>query len=291
MEQPPGLVDFAIEHLPKMEREQFLLWAELLKKRTGMRFPDNRISFLVTNLGMRMRALGINDYQRYFDYVQNGRQGIIEWDRLIHHLTVHETRFLRHENTLALITQHYLPTSKEQCPATPVSIHTWSVGCSTGEEPYGIAMAIDDHMNTLGCEYYLGVTASDISRDAITQGQVGIYNSQKIKKIGAGWQDKYFEPTRDGRFQVIEQLRKRVCFNQLNILDIGDAPIGKMDIITCHNLLIYFDQEQRVQIANTLADHLLPGGLLMLGVGELLNWTHPHMERFHFANTLAFQRQ
>ncbi len=291
MEQPPGLVDFTIERLPQMERKQFLLWAELLKKRTGMRFPDNRISFLVTNLGMRMRALGINDYQRYFDYVQNGRQGVIEWDRLMHHLTVHETRFLRHENSLTLITQHYLPASPEQCPTTPMAIHTWSVGCSTGEEPYGIAMAIDDHMSTLGCEYYLGVTASDISRDAIAQGQAGIYDAKKIKKIGPDWRRKYFTPTGDGRFQVVEQLRKRVCFHQLNILDIGDAPIGKMDIITCHNLLIYFDQEQRVQIANTLADHLLPGGLLMLGVGELLNWEHPHMERFRFANTLAFQRQ
>jgi len=291
MEQASGPDDFTIGRLPQMEREQFQQWAELLNRRTGMRLPDNRISFLVTNLGMRMRALGINDYQQYFEYVQSGRRGAIEWDRLIHHLTVHETRFLRHESTLALITERYLPASPEQCPSEPMSIHAWSVGCSTGEEPYSLAMAIDQHMRELGCQYYLGVIASDISRDAIARGKAGIYSERRIKDIDPAWRERYFTPTPDGDYQVVDELRRRVCFNQLNILDMDGAPIGEMDLIICHNLLIYFDQEQRIQIADTLADHLLPGGILMLGVGELLNWTHPRMERYHFANTLAFQRQ
>jgi type IV pilus assembly protein PilK len=93
----PGFEELAVKRLPQMGREQFQQWATLLKERTGMRFPDNRISFLVTNLGMRMRHLGINDYQAYYDYVQNGREAMVEWDKLVHYLTVHETRFLRIE--------------------------------------------------------------------------------------------------------------------------------------------------------------------------------------------------
>lgn len=274
-----------------MEPQEFQQWADLLAQRTGMRLPDNRISFLMTNLGMRMRELGIHDYRTYFDYVQKGRGAAVEWDRLLHYLTVHETRFLRHESVLSLICERYLPSTHEQCTTAPVTINAWSVGCSTGEEPYSIAMAINDHMSKLGCEYYLGITASDISREAITIGRKGIYSRKQLKDIEDDWLDNYFDLVDDGKLQVKEALRKRVCFNQLNILDVGAAPIGKMDLIICQNLLIYFDKAQRIQIANTLADHLLPGGLLILGVGELLNWEHPRLQRYPYANTLAFRHQ
>ncbi len=287
----PGFEALAIKRLPRMERKQFQQWAALLKSRTGMRLPDNRISFLVTNLGMRMRELGINEYQDYYDYVSNGREGVVEWDRLVHHLTVHETRFVRHESVLALIRECYLPSSTtDHDEAKPVTINVWSVGCSTGEEPYSIAMAIDEHMDQLGRDYYLGVTASDISRDALAVGRKGIYSRLQIKEVEPTWLDKYFTITDEDTFQIHDSLRKRVCFNHLNILEMGNMPIGKMDIITCQNLLIYFDKAQRIEIANTLAEHLLPGGLLILGVGELLNWNHPEIERYPYANTLAFRR-
>lgn len=289
MEYLPGYEESVVKRLPQMEPAQFQQWAALLKQRTGMRLPDSRISFLVTNLGMRMRELGINDYQTYYNYVITGREGIIEWDQLVHHLTVHETRFLRQESVLSLIRDKFLPTSHDQCERSPLTINVWSVGCSTGEEPYSVAMTIDEHMRSLGCQYHLGVTASDISRSSLAHGRKGIYSRQQIKNIDTNWLDEYFVITDDDKFQVTEALRKRVCFNHLNILDVGKAPIGMMDIIICQNLLIYFDKEQRIQIADTLAKHLQPGGILILGVGELLNWNHPNLERYPYANTLAFQ--
>ncbi len=290
-EKQPGQGELFVAPLPEMEPWQFEQWTTLLKQRTGMRLPDKRTSFLVTNLGMRMRTLGIEDFQTYYDYVTEGRNGMVEWGLLMHHLTVHETRFLRHESVLAMITQHCLPTSPADCPAEPLAIDVWSVGCSTGEEPYSVAMAIDDRMCQLGAPYFLGVMASDISRAALATGRKGSYSKLQVRAIGQHWMKKYFTETNDGRFQVVEALRNQVCFNHLNILQMGDAPIGKMDIILCQNLLIYFDREERIQIANTLADHLQPGGMLILGVGELLNWEHPQMKRFPYANTLAFQHQ
>lgn len=292
IEYLPGFEELAIKRFPKMEREQFNQWAALLKDRTGMRLPDNRISFLVTNLGMRMRQLGISDYQSYYDYLQNGREAMVEWDKLVHHLTVHETRFLRNENVLAMIGERYLPEMLgENKAAAPTTIDVWSVGCSTGEEPYSVAMAIDDFMVQRGGDYYLGVTASDISRDALAVGRKGVYSRRQIKDIESDWLDRYFTITGDDKFQVREALRKRVCFNHLNILDIGKTPIGNMDIIVCQNLLIYYDQNRRQKIVNTLADYLAPGGMLILAVGEILNWNHPEMERTSFPNTLAYRHK
>lgn len=291
MSHRSGSNDVFVARLPEMDAVQFEQWAELLRLRTGMHLLDNRMSFLATNLGMRMRQLGMNDYQAYYDYVISGREGMVEWDHLVHHLTVHETRFLRQESVLSLLREAFLPASAHQCPENPMTINVWSVGCSTGEEPYSVAMTIDDHMRRIGVPCYLGITASDISRTALATGRKGIYTPHQVRGIDPRWLKQYFVETEDGQYQVSESLRKRVCFNHLNILQAGEAPIGKMDLILCQNLLIYFDREQRLKIANTLAEHLYPGGLLVLGVGELVNWEHPRMKRFPYANTLAYQHQ
>lgn len=187
VEKLPGLDELFISPLPEMEAWQFEQWAKLLKQRTGMRFPDKRTSFLVTNLGMRMRALGISDYQSYFEFVTTGRGGLVEWGHLVHHLTVHETRFLRHESVLAMIVQHCLPASPADCPAKPLAIDVWSVGCSSGEEPYSVAMAIDDRMRQMGAPYFLGVMASDISRAALATGRKGSYSRLQVRDIGPRW--------------------------------------------------------------------------------------------------------
>ncbi|MGD8571348.1 MAG: protein-glutamate O-methyltransferase CheR [Gammaproteobacteria bacterium] len=288
-ELPDNLQGTGLRALPKMDDQQYRQWVELLEQRTGMRLPEHRRSFLVTNLGIRMRELGYTSYQDYFDLLHSGRGGNVEWDKLVHYLTVHETRFLRHEDSVNLICEKYLPRTPIDVKEEPVTIHIWSVGCSTGEEPYSIAMAVDAHLQRLGCEFYLGIIASDISRSALAVGRAGIYSKTQLKNIDAERLKKYFEKLPDGRYQVIPALRQRVCFNQLNALDMERTPIGAMDIIVCQNLLIYYDRARREQLVNNFVEHLTPGGILILGVGELVNWSHPKLERLHYANTLAFR--
>jgi len=276
---------------PEMDNKQYAQWAALLEKRTGIRLPEKRRSFLVTNLAMRMREKGFSDFQDYFEHIHNGNDGKVEWDQLVHHLTVHETRFARHEATQELICQKLLPQAKSECKKTPHTFNVWSVGCATGEEPYSIAMAIDEHMERIGCDYYLGVMASDISRSALAVGRTGIYSEQKLKAVPPHWVEKYFTPAQNGKYQINSDLRQRVCFHQANILDLGKMPIGYMDVIVCQNLLIYYDQPRRLNIVNKLVEYLAPKGVLVLAVGELINWSHPDMERFPFANTLAYRRK
>jgi type IV pilus assembly protein PilK len=279
------------QQFPDMDNQQYAQWTALLEKRTGIRLPDQRRSFLVTNVGMRMREKGFSDYQDYFNHINTGNDGKVEWDQLVHHLTVHETRFLRHQASQELICQKLLPQRKQDCKTTPHTFNVWSVGCATGEEPYSIAMAIDEHMSKVGCEYYMGIMASDISRSALAAGRAGIYSTQKMKYVPTQWKQKYFTATKDGKYQINSELRQRVCFHQANVLDLGKMPIGYMDAIVCQNLLIYYDQPRRQKIADTLVNYLAPKGVLILAVGELINWSHPDMERFPFANTLAYRRK
>jgi len=287
----PTMRESALKPFPEMGKHQFEQWVALLENRTGMRLPSNRRSFLVTNLSIRMRQLGFGDYQEYYDHLHSGRGGHVEWDKLVHYLTVHETRFLRHEDSLALIRDCYLPKSPLKPKERPTTVHVWSVGCSTGEEPYSIAMAVDDQMRKIGREFYLGVIASDISRSAIAVGRAGVYSKNQVKSIGPEWLSKYFVKLPDGRYQVVQELRQRVCFNHVNVVDMDESSIGAMDVIMCQNLLIYYDRERRVEIVNKFVDHLTPGGILILGVGELINWSHPDMTRLNYANTLAFRHK
>lgn len=275
---------------PDMDDEQYAKWTALLEERLGVILPEKRKSFLITNVGMRMRELGFKNYDQYYQHLHAGHKGNVEWDQLVHHLTVHETRFLRNRSTLELICNKYLPQKNSQCPSKPLTIHAWSVGCATGEEPYTMAMAIDEHMEQIGCKYYLGITASDISRSALAIGREGKYSDFRVREISPSWRKKYFAECPDGRFEVVKELKQRVCFNQLNILEMDKAPIGYMDIIVCQNLLIYYDRERRMRIMDTLVKYLAPGGILVLAVGEMLNWSHPNVKRFPFANTLAYRR-
>ena len=275
---------------PRMDDAQFQQWSALLEERTGMRLPDNRVSFLVSNLNRRMRELGIRHFQDYYDQLQSGRNAKVEWDQLVDRLTVHETRFLRHPSSLDLVRRECLPKTPRQGHIKPLTYNIWSVGCSTGEEPYSLAMCIDEHLTELGYDYYLGVIASDISRNALASGRAGQYRYAQIKHLDPSWIEKYFRKDTDGKYQVISEIRQRVCFNHLNSLDMGKTPIGNMDVIVCQNVLIYYQRERRLQIVNSLVDRLAPGGILIIGVGEMINWQHPDLERVPFANTLAFRR-
>jgi len=289
-DKKPGINPSLAQRFNEMDDAQFQQWCDLLEQRTGMRLAQKRRSFLVTSLGMRMRALGYSDFQQYYEHVLSGRNGSVEWDQLIHHLTVHETRFFRHQESLDLIRRHCLPQSAN-ADDKPFTINIWSVGCSSGEEPYSIAMTIDSHMRALQSECYMGILASDISRDAMAKGRKGIYSKRQYDKLQHPWQKAYFKQIDGTHYQISDELRQRICFNQVNILDLGKTPIGSMDVIICQNVLIYYERTKRLEIANNLANYLAPGGMFLFAVGELLAWEHPDMERFQFPNTLAYRRK
>ncbi len=103
--------------------------------------------------------------------------------------------------------------------------------------------------------------------------------------------EKYFQPSgNEQTLAVAPVLRERICFARLNVLDLSTAPMNDMDLIFCQNMLIYFRRWRKRQIVNRLAERLAPGGILVLGPGEVTDWQHPDLERIHFADTLAFRR-
>jgi len=272
-----------------MSEGEFRRWAELLENRTGMSLPAERKSFLVTNVGARMRELGCDDYGEYFERLHAGARGQVEWATLVDRLTVHETRFYRHPASLDFLREQFLPQRADACPQ-PYRLQAWSVGCATGEESYTLAMVLDDHLRGLGVEPYLGITGTDISLDALADAKRGIYHPLRVSALPATLAGRYLERLEDGRFRVVDALRRRVCFAQLNLLELAHARLGMMDIIYCQNVLIYFDRERRYRLLDQLAGHLAPGGVMVLGSGEAQGWVGRGLERVRQSGVLAYRR-
>ncbi|NWL76275.1 methyltransferase [Pseudomonas taiwanensis] len=284
--QPGGV--WALKPLADMTTAEFHDWQKLLEERTGVVVSDQRRSFLQTNLSARMRELGVQDYASYYRQVTDGPRGAVEWSTLLDRLTVQETRFFRHPASFELLAD-YLRKRVEAGLARPLEI--WSVGCSSGEEPYSLAMVAAEALGETEQPDYFGVTGTDISLNALAKAREGLYGARRLEQLEQALTARYFQAQDDGRYKIVPSLAARVCCARLNVLELAKAPMSGMDVIFCQNLLIYFRRWRRREILNRLAERLAPGGLMVLGVGEVVGWQHPDLEPVANEQVLAFTRK
>jgi chemotaxis methyl-accepting protein methylase len=152
-------------------------------------------------------------------------------------------------------------------------------------------MYIDQYMTDENEKCYLAVTASDISHDALEVGKKALYHRNRFTNVPAEYIENYLQEVDTDHYLVNESLRKRICFNRLNLINLDSSSVGKMEIIICQNVLIYFKRETRLIILNQLVEHLVPGGFLILGAGEITGWQHPQVNPMPYDGVLAFQRK
>ncbi|SOB77550.1 MCP methyltransferase, CheR-type [Marinobacter sp. LV10R510-11A] len=275
-----------LRRLPDMDEAQFCQWQALLEHRTGMTLPAERRSFLETNLAIRMREIGCSSYQAYYETIVSGPDAIREWSTLVDRLTVQETRFFRDPDAFRLVADYVLTRPREQFRKRP--IEAWSVGCSTGEEPYTLAMVLNECMSQLALKPLYGVTGSDISKPVIEKARIGQFSARKLLGMEDHMKTRYFRPAERNTVEIVDSIRERVCFTRLNVLDLDKAPMHGMNIIFCQNLLIYFRRWRRRDIVRRLAERLAPGGLLVLGQGELTDWQPPGLQKVPSEHVLAW---
>jgi len=279
-----------------MDDKQFNTWVEVLGLRIGVRASVLRKIFLTNALDERLRENHIEDYDTYYEFLHCGNKGELEWAKLIDLLTVNDTWFFRHESSLDALKEfaenkisHF---SEDSCQnASQVNtIQAWSVGCATGEEAYTIAMILDRVVKQSGANACYSVFASDVSHGALLCAQKGLYAASQLKNIDQTFVNEYFIEDDNGKYQIIDELKKRVCFTETNVLDLQHVNIGQVDVIFCQNLLIYFEHAARIEILNNLIQYLAPNGLLILGAGEVYHWVNSQMKLISTENILAYRK-
>lgn len=260
-----------------LNEKDFQQWSKLLEERTGISLTAQQKLLLQTQVSIRMRELDIEQYPDYFAYVNSGTEGIAEWQILVDRLVVKETMFFRHEASLRVV-ECLLEKSLDQNKASE-TFDIWSLGCSTGEEPYSLAMVANDCFESFGRKPYFGITASDVSLPALTMARHGIYPERRLTLVSDELKAKYFEKNDANSYRISDTLKQRICFIQANILWLSRLSIHLMDVIFCQNVLIYFRKWRRKEILNHLVSRLKPGGLLVIGLGEITDWQHPDLEQ------------
>ncbi len=275
--------------IPDLSEEQYARWRCMLEERTGIFFAEHK-SILQAGLTRRMREVECLDYEQYYRKITGDQSGAIEWIALLNTLTVKETSFFRHEEAFDYVRTYLAALLQDWHAASEKSLQLWSVGCATGEEAYSLAMVASDCIREAGSDVNFGVTAADISLAALADARKGVYARRKLRRVDDLSLERYFENLDDNAGTVVPALKQRVCFVQSNIIDMQDMPLGEMDIIFCQNVLIYFRRWRQNEVLNNLAERLKPGGLMVVGLGEAINWSHSKIQRLPAEKIQAYVR-
>lgn len=272
----------------ELSEGQYARWQTLLEQRTGICFLQHK-SILQTGLNQRMKEADYDNYEHYFNWVNRVPEGLAEWTRLVDSISVNETSFFRDPdayNTVRNFLAEYLNSQTEK-----KSLNLWSLGCSTGEEAYSLAMVANDVIDYLTRETLFGVVATDISRTALAIARKAEYSQRKLEMVPVAIRNKHFISTEHGTYKIKDELKKRVCFVPGNLIEMDKMPNMKMDVIFCQNVLVYFQRHRKEQVLNSLVRHLNPGGVLVLGSGEASGWQHASLTRYADELVAAYVKQ
>ena len=265
----------------------FDVWKATIEERTGVQITPDRERALALLLDRRMKELDSEDIDQYMSDALDVAKGAQEWSGLIDSLLVKETSFFRHRPSMDYVRAWVKSAVRDKSCNEPLWV--WSLGCSTGEEAYSLAIIVEQAMQAEGLEPRYGIIGTDISREAIFQARRGIYRESKMASVDQSVNRAYFDPVGKGLWRVKADLRRRVCFLTSNILT-DKSPLirRKMHLIYCQNMLVYFRRWKRREIIGQLTNHLDDRGCLMLGLGELSNWLPCGLTRVTQRNIQAY---
>jgi chemotaxis protein methyltransferase CheR len=237
----------------------------LIEQRSAILFDASRERFFSTRV---REYLEEKDIASGTELLRRVRGSSIEYEALLERLLTQETSFFRYPAVFEALEKTLLPDVQERkFWETPRTLRIWSAGCSTGEEPYSIAIAVSDALKFAEA-WEIEILATDISRRALRHAERGLYSKRSLQDVSLGQVDAYFTLTKHG-FQVKSRIRRMISFAQMNLVD--SVYVGKVDCIFCMNVLMYFSEERRLAILRRFYDALEPGGYFMLGHSETLS--------------------
>jgi len=237
----------------------------LIEERTGICFDESRERFFSTRVREHLRAMG---HHRGTDLLRSMHKSNVEYEALLERLLTQETSFFRYPGVYEAFEKRVLPELHvKKFWKNPRTLRIWSAGCSTGEEPYSIAITIADSLSSAD-SWNVEILATDVGRHALKHAERGVYSGRSISSVTEKQLATHFSSAGDGQ-QVKPRLRKMVSFAQVNLA--SPVYLGRMDAIFCMNVLIYFSEERRRALVQRFYEMLEPGGYLFLGHSESIS--------------------
>jgi chemotaxis protein methyltransferase CheR len=272
---------------PPITEDEFRRLCEFVYRRTGMVFTEAKRYYVQRRINDRMQATGSTSFASYFARLRIDMDGEIE--QFINAFTINETYFYREEHQLQCLTSDLLRERLRVRPrGTPIRI--WSIPCSTGEEPYSIAIWLLENWPEVDT-HDVDIVGSDIDTQALEAARAGIFGKRALMHLPPQVIERYLEPLDGERWRVLQDLRDSVSFSAVNLVEMAETRAnGRFDVIFCRNVLIYFDDTSRRVAAENLYENLAPGGFICLGHSESMSRISPLFDVCRYADAIVYQR-
>ncbi len=262
------------------------MFADFFYRRTGIQFGLNKRYFVDKRLQERIMRTGQNSFRDYFDAL---RRDPAEYQALVNAMTVNETYFYRESYQLDCLVKSILPEVVKTL-GRGRTLRIWSLPCSTGEEPYSIALYLLENWPLVD-NYEIEIVASDIDTEALRLAKAGLYSRRSLQNVPEALIAKYTTDAGGGERQVIEALRDSIRFTRVNLLDvIGDRAYRDFHVVFCRNLLIYFDDVSRREAGEALFASMAPGGFICLGHSESMSRVSPLFELKRYPEAIVHRK-
>lgn len=256
---------------------EFVLFRDLVHRESGINLTDNKKQLVIGRLGKRLRVLGLKSFKDYYSYLV-GEGGLDELTILLDHISTNKTDFFREVGQFDFLRYQLVPQLKNRWKTDRLRI--WSAACSTGEEPYSIAITLLEAIPDID-SYDVKILASDISTKVLDVADKGVYEADKLKPLPYDVMQRHFLAgvgDNNGRFRVKGHLRDKVVFRRINLHE-GIYPIKtEFDLIFYRNAMIYFDKPTQAEVIRKITGYLKPGGYLFLGHSETLHGIDCHLD-------------
>ncbi len=271
--------------LPDLSPDQFQRFADLIYVKASIQMKPNKLTLLSNRLRKRLRALDMASFDQYYDHLMQVQDD--EMVKFIEVITTNETYFWRTVQNFEMLKESILPELLSASPGQELKF--WSAGCSTGEEPYNLAIELTESMKNYGV-FAFKIRASDLSRRVVDFAIEGRYSGRKIEKVPPLILNRYFrvDDERQEYYRVRDDLKRRVEFH---VEGIFNPPWNSYHCIFCRNVMIYFNRKDQEFLVNQLFNALKEGGFLVIGHSESLHMMDTRYAYRKFEKGVAYQKK
>lgn len=247
-----------------INEKEFKQLSQLIEKFYGIHLKEEKQSLVMGRLQNELVKKGFNNFSQYYDYVVNDKTGLAA-NELVDKITTNHTFFLREKEHFNFFADKVLPYFAEFNKEN--SFRIWSAGCSSGEEPYTLAMILKDFTSKNRAWNEAKILATDISDKVLNKAKMGVYSSESLSVIPSIWKLSYLNKIDNNTFKFKEDITEDILFKKFNLMD--RFPFKrKFHTIFCRNVMIYFNNDTRTQLVKKFYDAIEPGGYLFIGQSE-----------------------
>lgn len=273
-----------------MNAEEFRLLRDFVYQLCGLHFTEDSKYLLEKRLARRLQAHSLKSFKDYYYFLRYSPGKDQELSELIDLLTTNETYFFREDFQLRTFSDEILPELRERKEKSGNRhLRIWSAGCSSGEEPYTIAMLLLD-LPWLK-DWRVEVIGTDISQRVLHMARQAVYGESAFRTTDAVYRQRFFVSDGNGKWRVRDEVRSLVSISHLNLFDAARVTLlGRMDVVFCRNVIIYFDQAGKKKVVDTFHQRLHPEGFLLLGHSESLMNISTAFKLRHFKHDMVYQK-